>query len=107
MTTNQGILFAAPAAIEIRRRPCLLPADVATHQGRRPMGRRRSRSGDDVQAIANECGLEPDRWKLITGIKRSTDWRDIGALKRGPIEMWIDERNEFAARQVKDMKAGN
>ncbi len=31
MTVNQGIPLAAPAAIEIRRRPCLLPADVATH----------------------------------------------------------------------------
>ena len=30
MTTNQGILFAAPAAIEIRRRPCC-SVDVATH----------------------------------------------------------------------------
>ena len=32
MTTqpNQGITFAAPAASEIRRRPCC-PVDVATH----------------------------------------------------------------------------
>ena len=32
MTTqpNQGITFAAPAAFEIRRRPCCL-VDVATH----------------------------------------------------------------------------
>ena len=30
MTTNQGILFAAPATIEIRRRPCC-SVDVATH----------------------------------------------------------------------------
>ena len=27
---NQGFIFAAPAAIEIRRRPCC-PVDVATH----------------------------------------------------------------------------
>ncbi len=27
---NQGIHFAAPAAIQIRRRPCC-PVDVATH----------------------------------------------------------------------------
>ncbi len=60
-----------------------------------------------MQAIANEYGRETDRRKLITDINGSTDWRDIGALKRGPIEMWIDERNEFAVRQVKDMKAGN
>ena len=30
MTANQGIPLAAPAAIEIRRRPCC-PVDVATH----------------------------------------------------------------------------
>ncbi len=57
-----------------------------------------------MQVIANECGLEPDRWKLITGIKRSTDWRDIRALKRGPIEMWIAERNAFAETVVKDIR---
>ena len=28
---NQGFIFAASAASEIRRRPCLLPVDVATH----------------------------------------------------------------------------
>ncbi len=57
-----------------------------------------------MQAIANECGLEPDRWKLITGIKRSTDWRNIGALKRELIEMWIGERNAFAEGVVKDIR---
>ncbi len=107
MTTqpNQGFTFAAPATIQIRRRPCLLPADVATHQGRRLLGRRRCRSGNDVQAIANECGREPDRRKLIAGIKRSKHWRDVGALKRELIEMWIAERNAFAERVVKDIRA--
>ncbi len=58
-----------------------------------------------MQAIANECGREPDRRKLIAGIKRSTDWRDIGALKRELIEMWITERNDFAETVVKDMRS--
>ncbi len=58
-----------------------------------------------VLAIRNECGLEPDRWKLIAGIKRSKDWRDVGALKRELIEMWIAERNAFAEMMVKDMRA--
>ncbi len=43
--------------------------------------------------------------ELITGIKRSTDWRDVGALKRELIEMWIAERNAFAESVVKDMAA--
>ncbi len=58
-----------------------------------------------MQAIANEYGREPDRRKLIAGINRSTDWRDIGALKRELIKMWIAERNEFAERVVKDIRA--
>ncbi len=58
-----------------------------------------------MQAIANGCGREPDRRNLITGIKRSTDWRDVGALKRELIEMWITERNAFAETMVKDIKA--
>ncbi len=69
------------------------------------MGRRRSRSGGDVQAVANECGRKPDRRNLIAGVKRCKDWRDIGALKPELIEMWIAERNAFARRIVKDMKA--
>ncbi len=107
MTTkpNQGFIFAAPTASEIRRRPCLLPADVATHQGRRLLGRRRCRSGNDVQAIANECDREPDQRKLIAGINRSMDWRDVGALKRELIEMWIGERNAFAESVIKDMRS--
>ncbi len=48
-----------------------------------------------MQAIANECGREPDRPKLVAGIKRSQVWRDVGALKRELIEMWIGERNAF------------
>ena len=58
-----------------------------------------------MQAIANECGRKPDRRKLIAGIKRSKDWNDTGALKRELLEMWIGERNAFAASIVKDMKA--
>ena len=57
-----------------------------------------------MQATANECGREPDRRKLVAGIKRSTDWRNIGALKRELIEMWIGERNAFAEGVVKDMR---
>ncbi len=37
-------------------------------------------------AIRNECGREPDRRKLIAGINRSKDWRDVGALKREETE---------------------
>ena len=58
-----------------------------------------------MQAVANEYGREPDRPKLVAGIKRSKDWRDIGALKRELIEMWITERNAFAETMVKDIKA--
>ncbi len=60
-----------------------------------------------MQAIANECGRVPDRRKLIAGIKCSTDWRDIGALKRGLIEMWIAKRNAFAESMVKDTRTRN
>ncbi len=56
-----------------------------------------------MQTIANECDDEPDRRKLIAGIKRSKHWRDVGALKRELIEMWIAERNAFAETVVKDM----
>ena len=58
-----------------------------------------------MQAITIECGREPDRRKPIAGIKCSANWRDIGALKRGLIEMWIAERNAFAESVVKDMAA--
>ena len=61
---------------------------------------------EDVQAIAEEYRREPGRRKAINLIKLSKHWKDIGALKRELIEMWIAERNEFAERQVKDMKAG-
>ena len=37
--------------------------------------------------------------------KRSKDWRNVGALKRGLIEMWIAERNTFAETVVKDIRA--
>ena len=39
-------------------------------------------------------------------LRRSKDWRNIGALKRELIEMWLAERNAFAERVVRDMKAG-
>ncbi len=48
-----------------------------------------------MKAIANECGREPDQRNSIAGIKCSANWRDIGALKRELIEMWIGERNAF------------
>ena len=35
---------------------------------------------DNVRAIANEYGREPDRRKLINRLKRSKDWRNVGAL---------------------------
>ncbi len=56
-----------------------------------------------MQAIANEYGRETDRRKPITGINRSTDWRDIGALKCELIEMWITERSAFAESVVRDI----
>ncbi len=60
-----------------------------------------------MQANASECGRGPDRRKLIAGIKCWTDWRDIGPLKRGLIEMWIAEHNAFAESVVKDMRTRN
>ena len=97
---EQEFIFAAPAAIQIRRRSCALSMSQLTRSpsfgpAAAPIRRRR----------ADHRERMPDRRKLIAGIKCSTDWRDIGALKRGLIEIWIAERNAFAERVVKDMKA--
>ena len=59
---------------------------------------------EDVQAIAEEYRREPGRRKAINLIKLSKHWKDIGALKRELIEMWIGERNAFAESVVKDIR---
>ena len=59
----------------------------------------------DVQDIANEYSREPGRRKPMARLRRSQDWQNIGAVKRELIGMWIAERNTFAERVVKDMKA--
>ena len=58
----------------------------------------------EVQAIANEYRREPDRRVRMANLRMSADWRNIGALKRELIEMWIGERNAFAESVVKDLR---
>ncbi len=77
---NQGITFAAPAAIEIRRRPCC-PVDVATHT----VAVFRAGGGADLEVAADE---RP-------------------AVKRELIEMWLAERNAFVETVVEDMRTRN
>ena len=65
---------------------------------------RDARTLAEVRQIANEYGREPDRRVRMGNLKITKDWRNIGALKRELIEMWITERNAFAETIVKDMK---
>ncbi len=58
----------------------------------------------DVRKIARQYGREPNRRARMERLSQSSDWNDIGALKRELIEMWIAERNRFAERVIRDMR---
>ncbi len=66
---------------------------------------RDARTLPEVRKIAREYRRERDRRARMDRLSQSSHWKDIGALKRELIEMWIAERNRFAERVVKDMKA--
>ncbi len=54
---------------------------------------------------ATYCAQQvPNRRARMDRLSQSSDWQNIGALKRELIEMWIGERNRFAERVVRDMR---
>ena len=69
---------------------------------RRPFPARTLR---EVHRIVRQYGREPNRKARMDRLSTSSDWNDTGALKRELIEMWIGERNRFAERVVRDIKA--
>ncbi len=74
---EQEFIFAAPAAIQIRRRPCTMSMSQLT---------RSPSYGPAADTVRGRNG------------PTLTERREL-------IEMWAAERNSFAERQVKDMKS--
>ncbi len=48
-----------------------------------------------------------DRWveQLVNRLRLSKDWRDLGDLKRGLLDLWTEERNKHAKAVVLDIEA--
>jgi ribosome maturation protein Sdo1 len=52
-----------------------------------------------IEAIAAEGK------SVIAKLRRSNDWRDLGALKREMIDIWVIQRNYLLKNIVKDVES--
>ncbi len=57
-----------------------------------------------LQQHATDLGRERDFKARITRMQHSKAWGDPGDLKREPLDLWTEERNDLAKRAVLDIE---
>ncbi len=58
-----------------------------------------------LQRHATDLARERNLHPKINRLRLSKDWRDLGDLKRGLLDLWTEERNTLAKAVMQDIEA--